>query len=514
MVKSRERLYLIVIITSLMLLTYISSFSQTDISIQSTLSPSSFPEIVYNYNYTFTKQYFTAELDLELDTFNVLTMFFFTSGEKTNSYGIDVIFKIEQTEIRFTIEKLFQDTLNYNFSQIFSFPEAFTGKKKITITCEAQTSHFYQSGSLHITSQTTIEKILPQQLTATPSSLPLFPNWIKFMGYSIATRTRSVSAIFNNSLNYDKLNLSLSFLANDFSALEQYFNVEINNQIVCTQEFQENEYTSTSFLSKLNSGMNLLEIHFSVAMCVDEIILSNIHLTINGLNNQDILPHNAYDWYEWNNKEFDHSFDLSVLKSQVSNPEQIVEVQVNYGCIGSVIHPAIRYNIYVGINTVESGEIGEGNQKNSSQTITTKFPTTDNSEPITFRIQGAATGLGYFYILNTSFITSEELPKLHENDTLERTVIETESHVTPSFFSLDLTYTDFFNSTLDSYHHLFNISMSFSLTNEFGVAIREIRVLMKFDLIVVFDKQFSYDKLIVLQKQQILYSQVYRVKLI
>lgn len=511
MAINSKRIYLITLVVSLILLSCHHSFSQTEMNKQKHFSSSAFPEIVYNYGFRTTKQIFNVELNLDVDCFNILEMHFFSTGDKTNVDGIKVVFIIDQIEVKFTVEKLFQDNSNHNLTQLFSFPEVFTGKKNITVTCEGQTTYFHEVGTIHITSQTTIRKIQSQTLTDVPSSLPLFPDWVNFKGSSVTTITKSVSTVFNNSLNFDKLNLTLSFLASDFSALDQHFEVEINNQIVNSQEFQEDEHVSENILSEINSGINLLSIHFSVEMCINEILLSLIHLTANGINNQDILPHNAYDWYEWNNNEFDHSFDLSALKPQVSYPEQIVEVQVNYGCIGSVILPAIRYDITAGINTVKSGEIGERNQINSSQTITTKFTTKDNDESITFRIRGSAAGLGYFYILNTTFITSEALPELQEQDTLERRVLETVSHPTPPFFSLDLTYTDFFRSTLDNYHHLFNVSLSFSLTNEFGTAIREIHVFMKFDLITIFDEQFSYEEIIDLQKQQTLYSNVYDV---
>jgi len=477
---------------------------------QKHFSSSIFPEIIHNYGYSTAKYIFRVELNLDLDFSNILEMHFLVSGDKTNADGIKITFIIDQIEVYFTVEKLFQDNSNHNLTQLFSFPEVFTGKKNITVTCEARTSYYHEVGTIHITSQTAIKKIQSQTLTDAPSSLPLFPDWIKFKGSSVNTITKSVSTIFNNSLNFDKLNLTLSFLASDFSALNQHLEIEINYQIVNSQEFQEDEHVSESFLSEINSGINLLTIHFSVEMCIDEILFSLIHLAANGINNQDILPNNAYEWYEWNNNEFDHTFDLSALKPQVSYPEQIVEIRVNYGCIGAVILPSIRYDIIAEFNR-KSGEIGERNQINSSQTITTKFMTKDNDESITFRIQGSATGLGYFYILNTSFITFEALPELQEHETLERTVIDTVSHPASPFFSLDLTYTDFFRTTLDNYHHLFNISFSFSLTNVFGNAIRELHVLMKFDLITIFDEQFSYEENIDLQKQQTLYSNVYDV---
>jgi hypothetical protein len=510
--RSKIKLSLIVIITCLILLSCKSSFTHTDITNQNIISSSYFPVIVFNYNSTYTKQIFTVELQLELDSFNILTLFFLTSGYKTNGEGIKVTFIIEQTEIIFTIEKLFQDNLNHNLTQLFSFPEAFAGKKNITVICEAQTSYFYQSGALQITSQTTIEKILPQILTETPSSLPIFPDWIRFRGSTVSTIRKGVTTIFNNSHDFDKLNFSLSFLANDFSAYKQYFEIEINNLIVNTKNFEENLQISESFLSDINSGLNLINFYFSVEMCIDEIQLSRIHLTINGINSQDILPDNVFDWYEWENNEFEHSFDLFALKPQVSYQEQIVEIQINYGCIGSLILPAIQYDIDVGTRTVDSGEIEENQQINCPQTITTKFSFSDTNEPFIFRIQGSAVGLGYFYILNTSFIIIEALPELQEQDILERRVSETVNHATPPSNPLVLSFIDFFKST-PNYHH-FNISLSFSLTNEFESAIRQIHVLMKFDFRIIFDKQISFEKLIELQEQQALYSQVYKVTII
>ena len=510
--RSKIKLSLIVIITILILLSCKSLFTHTNITNQNILSSSSFPEIVFNYNSTYTKQTFTVELQLELDSFNILTMFFLTSGYKTNSEGIKVTFIIEQTEIIFTIERLFQDSLSHNLTQLFSFPEAFVGKKNITVICEAQTSYFYQSGTLQITAQTTIEKILPQILTETPSSLPIFPDWIRFKGSTVSTIRKSVTTVFNNSHDFDKLNFSLSFLTNNFSAYKQYFEIEINNLIVNTRNFEENQQISESFLSDINSGINLLKIYFSVEMCIDEIQLSNIRLTINGINNQNILPDNVFDWYEWENNDFEYSFDLSALKPQVSYQEKIVEIQIDYGCIGSIVLPSISYSINDGTESVDSGDITESYQVNVPQTITTKFTSTDSNQLFTFRIQGSAVGLGYFYILNTSFITIEVLPEFQENNTLERGMQETTNYVTPLSNPLVLTFRDFFRSTLN--YQKSNISLSFSLINEFGSSIRQIHVLMKFDFTIIFDKQISFEKLIELQELRTLYSQVYQVTII
>ncbi|MBY8999919.1 MAG: hypothetical protein KGD64_03300, partial [Candidatus Heimdallarchaeota archaeon] len=252
-------------------------------------------DIVFTYNSSFCSQEFSFETSIQLNSFNCFTLFFATSGDKTNGEGIKVTLSLEKVEVVCIIDRLFQDSLNHNLTQAFPYPEVVEGIMNVTITCEAQTSSSYYSGSLRIFSQTKAEKILPPTITENSSPLPVFPNWLEFKG-SLSTVMRSVTTAFNNSNNFDKLNLSISFRASDFSAYVRQFEIQVGETVVYTKDFEENQLTEETFLFSINTGINLLSIRFIVEFCIDEIQLTDIRLTGNGINVESILPVNTYEW--------------------------------------------------------------------------------------------------------------------------------------------------------------------------------------------------------------------------
>ncbi|MBY9001072.1 MAG: hypothetical protein KGD64_09170, partial [Candidatus Heimdallarchaeota archaeon] len=512
MKKVKLKVILMLLSLTLFLVSQTVSSSDNSNNDQNEQISSLLPEdIVFTYNSSFCTQEFSFETSIQLDRFNRIVLFFATSGDKTNSEGIKVTFSFETVIVVLIIERLFQDTLSHNLTQAFPYPEVIDGKMNVTITCEGQAS-LYQSGSLRIFSQTEVEKIIPPTITESSSSLPVVPNWLEFKGSLSTAEIRSVTTAFNNSINFDKLNLSLSFRASDFSAYVRQFEVQVNENILIIKDFEENQLTEETFLFSINQGINLLSIRFIVEFCIDEIQLTDIRLTGNGINVESILPVNTYEWITWENNEVNYVFDLSTFKPVSIGLEQILQIGIRYGCFGTAISPAIDYEIKLGTNVLDSGEISESEQLHSPQTLFVQTPITNYHDPLTFRIQGSAEGQGGFYILNTSYVAIDPLPELTEQTPLERKLVETEVHQTPLFDPLILTYRDYFK--INTNYLKCNVSLSFSLTDELDSSIRQIDVLMKLNWQTVIDCPIAYEDQINVTETEILYYKIYDVTII
>ncbi|MHA1464932.1 MAG: hypothetical protein ACTSQ2_07580, partial [Candidatus Heimdallarchaeaceae archaeon] len=510
MKKVKLKVILILLSINLFLVSQtVSSFDNNNNDLYEQISSLLPEDIVFTYNSSFCCQEFSFETSIQLDSFNSFILFFATSGDKTDGEGIIVTLSLEKVEVVCNIERLFQDTLNHNLTQAFSYPEVFDGKMNVTITCEAQTSSSYYSGSLRIFSQTNTEKIIPSTITESSSSLPIVPNWLRFKVGLLSSEIRRVTTAFNNSNNFDKLNLTISFRASDFSAYLQQFEVQVNENIVSTKDFENNQLTEETFFFSINPGLNFLTINFIVGFCADEIQLTNICLIGNGINVESILPVNTYDWLAWENNDVDYVFDLSSFKPVSIGLEQILQIGIKYGCSGTVISPEINYEIKLGMNVLDSGEISESEQNSFPQTLFVQSPVTNYNDPLTFRIQGRAEGYGIFYILNTTYVAIEPLPELNEQNPLERKLVETEVHHTPLSEPLILTFRDFFKTNFN--YLKCNISLSFSLTDEFGSSIRQIDVLMKLNWQTVIDHPITYENQINVTESEILYNKMYDV---
>lgn len=234
-------------------------------------------------------------LQEELYAFNCLILLFSTTGDKTDSNGITITFTFGETEVVLSVERFYQDHLGHNLTQIFAYPDNFDEEQEVILTVEAQTSLWYETGSIHIYSYSTIERIEPTTITQDTASFLVIPDLLRFMGSTTSMKKRSVTTVFNNSANYDSINLTLSFLANDFTAYRQYVELYINHQLRSTRKFLENQLTRESFLLTVDSGINYLTIDFVVEICMGEVELSTIQLTGRGVNYEDFLPTSTYD---------------------------------------------------------------------------------------------------------------------------------------------------------------------------------------------------------------------------
>ncbi|MBA7499881.1 hypothetical protein ES704_02632 [subsurface metagenome] len=435
-------------------------------------------DIVFEYNSTFSKQSFTVELsNIELDVFNSVNLFFKQEGDKTDE-SLKVVFLFNGTGIEFIISRLYQDQQEHNLTQAFVYPDKFNGTMNLTITCEGQTSYSH-SGSLQIFCTTAIKAVEIPLLSDTAITLPIVPNSLSFRGSVASPVSRCVMTAFYNTKKLDKLNVSLSFTSNSFTAFSQYIEVELNNQVVVTEEFDDGITTTLTSILPIDTGLNFLSFHFIVSMSVDVFHFTDIQIDGFIFSFEDSLPENILSYNHWEGDEIDHTFDLSILKPVASNShQQILHINLNYGCLGSIISPAY-YELYSGTE-IYSGELTESEQS-QSQSIEINTFTTTYDVPLLFRIHGSVEGEGIFFILNTSTIEIKPILEFTDEATEQFESVFTKEEIIPSSISETVTRTYFDVFSTASYATRCNLSLSLTLFTETYFPVEQININLRVD---------------------------------
>ncbi|MCK4897006.1 MAG: hypothetical protein KAS47_09360, partial [Candidatus Heimdallarchaeota archaeon] len=277
--------------------------------------------LIFNYTSPLSTQEFNIFLPfLELNFLNSITLFFDTSGSMAIGEGISVSFISNFFEIEFIIERLYQDGSLYNLSQAFTCLDTYSGPLNLTIICEGQTSTYFQTGCLTIYSSTEISPVEIPHLNDTVSFLPSIPSCLDFSGSMVILEKRSTNTAFYCSSDVEKINLTLSFITNDFSAFERYYEIRRNSIFILAEDLSPEETTVKSFLIPVSEGLNVIDIDFFVGKCMDIIRISEIEIIACSFSFDNLLPENIYDWCVSENQILDHVFDLSSFKP--SNTEQ------------------------------------------------------------------------------------------------------------------------------------------------------------------------------------------------
>ncbi len=435
-------------------------------------------DIVFEYNSTFSNQSFTVELShIELDVFNCFNLFFKQEGDKTDG-SLKVVFLFDGAGIEFIISRLYQDQQEHNLTQAFVYPVKFNGTMNLTITCEGQTSYFH-SGSLQIFCTTAIKAVEIPFLSDTTTALPTVPNSLSFGGSIASPVFRSMMTAFYNAKELDKLNVSLSFSSNSFTAFSQYIEVELNNQVVVTEEFDDGITTTLTFILPIDTGLNFLSFHFVVSKSVDTFHFTDIQIGGFIFSFEDSLPENILSYNHWEGDEINYTFDLSILKPVASNNhQQTLYIELNYGCLGSIISPAY-YELYSGIE-IYSGELTESEQS-QSQTIEINTYTTTYDVPLLFRIHGSVEGEGIFFIFNTSTIEIKPILEFTDEATEQFESVFTKEEIIPSSISetVTRTYFDVFDTT--SYVTRCDLWLSLILFTETYFPVEQIDINLRVD---------------------------------
>jgi len=446
--------------------------------------------LIFNYTSPLSIQEFNIFLPfIELNLLNSITLFFDTSGSMAIGEGISVSFISDFFEVEFIIERLYQDGSLYNLSQAFTCSNQHSGPLNLTIICEGQTTSYFQTGSLTIYSSTEISPVDVPNLDDTVSFLSSIPNWLDFRG-SLSMEKRSIKTAFYCSVDVEKINLTLTFITNDFSAYERYFEIRRNNILILTENFSPEETTANSFIIPVSEGLNIIDLDFFVDLCMDIIKISEIEIMACSFNYDSFIPENAYDWCVSESQILDHVFDLSSFKPSNNEQEQILDISLCYGYYGSFNSP-ILYELYSGQKKISSGEIDTTHFSKTDQLLEITTYTTTYSDTLTLLIAGETDDIGIFYLLNTCTIEINTIPYFSDNQSLERVLMDETTYSVPSEEFLTLTYFDIFY--IDSYYLDCNVSLFVELVNEDEEALELVEIDFRFgNLYQIFEETIAY----------------------
>ena len=453
-----RKLLIISIISGIFLSTHagLSFFPETN-NVQTSSSLNQ--DFLFSFNDTYQEKvvHLTSNI-VTLGEFNRLTLFFSVNGSSTQK-GLKVCFTFITTFVEFTIDELFQDGLTHNLTETFLFSSNYTGNLDFSILSSGQ-SEPDSTVILTIFNTTTIEKIEVPTLLNTPGDFPVFPNWLTFWGKQMGGEKRSTSSAFYYSEGTDKLNLTLSFYANEIRAFVKEVELSINDVWVASRCFQANSCNEMNFIFQPDAGFNLLSINFSVQYSSDLIMISNISLS-GSLLFFDIGS-DVFDSFQWGDGSFTHSFDLSSLKPTTYHSEQVLHITVDYRCQGIKVSTGVQYSLKAGSTVLEEGTISYLDQMHETNSLEIHTYTTDYRKNLYFVIRGSTHDVGIFLILNSSKIKTVPLPEVTEKP-LDR-LVASDYDITSLTFLQTIKFYDVFqtqNSHLVNFYLSFNIGSSY-----------------------------------------------------
>jgi len=486
-------------------------------------------DIIFDYNDEFKQQEFTFDVPVfELDTFNSLTIYFYTQGADSTNDGLNITFILDQIAVEFTIDRRYQDGEEHNLTKAFTFSPSFNDILTVKVVCEGQ-AYWYQEGTLVITTRTAIQTILIPVIDETsPTAFPLIPNWLIFSGsisLSIPVRESVYSAMIceNSTSNFQ---LNLTYTANTFAAYSKQIEIRINETTVASSKFVCGQNISLSFLFTPFSGVNILSIDFVVLACSSDIIISNIQLSgrfvsivdddqeggdnsSNTNSTSPDLPENILAYAEWNIYGYiDYSFDISKLLSYAENgSEQRITADLTCGFLGNPVS-SMYYELKMGTEVLTSGYLDKAEQiplfHLNIDTYTTFY-----SPSLSFHFYGLAQGEGSFYIFDNSTVELTPLP-VYEDEELQR-IILVEQTYSPTSDVVTLIFTDYFHvrSSIENCY----VFVLFDLFNEYDKPVDRIDIKMYFNSFKELDETVEKEGKVNVSDYIYFYYTYYKVEL-
>ncbi|MHA1693272.1 MAG: hypothetical protein ACTSYP_01575 [Candidatus Heimdallarchaeaceae archaeon] len=463
-------------------------------------------ECIFEYNSTYTYKTFYLEFDgIKLTKFNRLTLFFISSGDRTTFEGLKITFFWNDTIIKFTINRLFQDHQEHNISKSFTSNSNFAGTINATVVCEGQSSKT-SSGSLTILNSTFMEKVTVPTLLETPTKLPSVPNWLTLPGNFFFSDSDSIETAIYNTYTNLRTNLSISFTTNSFSAFAQTIEIYSNFERLKILNFQGLEKKIyCSF--QLEEGINIISIVFTINNSMGIIEISNIELEAYAYSLENSLPDSVYDWFFWEDEIAEYAFDISSFKHVSNSSEQIMHIKLDYGYTG-IIPSSINYNLYSGEENICQGEFHRMEQILPTYEEIIDTYTTLYFQNLTLKVTFSTEGEGSFFLLNSSSINVETIPLLDEHS-LERVLEEEKVILLPADGIISIHYFDVFQIPELIYSRR-DFSLNFDIRVETGEPVKQVDVIVSSGIqVLIEESSFNETSFVFLGKISLI--QIYSV---
>ncbi|MCE7742021.1 MAG: hypothetical protein GOP50_06145 [Candidatus Heimdallarchaeota archaeon] len=365
---------------------------------------------------------YSTTLDLNLTTYNAISLYFAVSGDQTNSEGLKVTFYVKDIITQFIVDRYYQNGETHNLTQTFSLPENYNGFVDVTIICEGQSSYLNQKGTLIIREQTSIKPIPILTLNNNIDNLPIVPEYLWFQGNIGTSKSESIVSKFiclNASLS---LNLTLMFKSKEFSSSSQDYTIKLNNEILVTEKFDDGIEIKDNHILPIQEGLNTIEIFFTIVQCLTYIEIYDIGLQANAFSYEKYLEEVCFDFVQLSEENNNQIIVLSDLKPSESKIECVLLISLDYDCLGDISWSELNYEIFSGTDKINDGIITDSDSY-SSKTLRVETYTKNFNEILYLRLFGEVEGEGMFLLLRTSYISTNDIFLL-EDRIIDKTLSE------------------------------------------------------------------------------------------
>ncbi len=379
-------------------------------------------EFVYIYDENEGNQTFNFTLDnLILCEFNALDFNFVVEGDQTDSSGLTIVFDFNSSEVRFDISRAYQDGNVQNVSKAFEYPAYYNGEFNLTIFISGKASNG-KSGQIRILAESAVRNLSIIALGIEEKNYDLATEEImidsKLSGVTYYTM-KTISFCANND-SYSH-NVSLSFETSEFVAFVSSVEITVNSNSYETLSFDSEESFNEHFELPLYQGKNVLELRFGIGISINTVYISDIELK--GQLVEEIVEDDSFlkviSWIAG----IDEFVDLSPLKPSSMKDTQILKIEIDYSCEGTVVFPGISYQLFQGMTLLEESEITPNKQLQEKVTLTFDLYTTNYLKDLRIRFYAVTLGEGTIFIYNSTAIAIKEVENF-DGQFAERLLIE------------------------------------------------------------------------------------------
>ncbi|MHA1116372.1 MAG: hypothetical protein ACTSPJ_09395, partial [Candidatus Heimdallarchaeaceae archaeon] len=447
-------------------------------------------DIVFNLTDKLSKYTYSFVQNLTLNGLYGLEILFKTGGSLALSDTLKVKIVMEdRINISFTIDKLFQDSNIHSLTKSL-YCENIGEETKITIYFEGQ-CFIGKEGNLTLFNTINLYSYdIPSLKTEETISPDVIPNSISFSGNSFSKKTFSVESFFNvENANITKVKLNFTFNTNDFVSLERKIAFQIGSNLI------EKDFSSglNTILLSLDCGsdLNILNISFTVGYSSDIIHLEDFSLSIEVEKEEETSKEREIlEFKEWEGDKIDLTFDISILKSEQSSKELIINLNLSCGFEGATVTPYIEFRIISGIYTIYTGKVMSYEQSEEELIKINTYTYTYNKPLlVNFYAKLENSGKGQIFIYNSSNLTASKIPQMSSKGLFRE--VESEKNVyTPQLGAVILNYYDvFFNDYSLTIDYVFNLT--FTLLTDYDEVFDRINVGITIGVNTSINKIFS-----------------------
>ncbi len=415
------------------------SYNSSHTKMEGVLSQTLGEELIFNYTDSFSESTSLFSInDLNLTSYNELTINFIIDGDQSSKSGIAVRFDIGPTQVDFLIEKSHQHPTNYSLTQGFEVDIPTVDDFNVTVSFAGQATYGH-SGALIIFANSSISNLDVIELTETEQVLEVSPNYLLFEGNMVGMREINTSTAFSNSFNSSYMvDLTISFQANDFQSFNNELVLVLDAEEVCRSAFNENSLNEINFQFEADTGFTFLQLLFQVEVCSDVIEINNV--TVTGKMVENILGGEIFHQFVWIDS-IDETINLTSFKPVSGYNEQILNISLYTSFEGTTVLNGIDYDIYLGTDKIASGIIGVAKQNGEIQLIEIVTFTDSYQEDLLLKFSADNSGTGTITIFDSSTVTIREIAHIDTDQYIQYFEEET-SFTTPVYGALVRDYVD------------------------------------------------------------------------